>query len=68
MSTDPLSLSDRDIDAIIAIQRNARAQREAGIKPKREKGPTKKLDLKALGLIKEVPKTKPGAPGGLRRI
>jgi hypothetical protein len=68
MSEDPLSLSDKDIDTIIAIQRNFRANKEAGIKPKREKGPGLKIDLKALGLVKDKPKVISPVGSGLRRI
>ena len=71
MSLDALELAkdDRALDAVIAAQRNARASREAGIKPSRVKGLGVKLDLKALGLIPDRPKvvTKPSATG-LRRI
>ncbi len=47
---DPLSLSARDIDDIIAYQRKARANYEAGGKAKPEKS-TVKIDLVALGLV-----------------
>lgn len=58
MSRDPLSLSAQDIDAIIAYQRQARARREAGVKPKRGSAePAKPLDLVALGLIPAPVKT-----------
>ena len=55
-ATDPASWKAKDIDDVIAYQRKARAQREAGVKPKRGKGlddgtPKKKIDLVALGLI-----------------
>lgn len=43
MSLDPLELSSQDINKIIAYQRKARANNEAGIKPKKEAGP--KADL-----------------------
>lgn len=54
MDLDPLELSSRPggIDAVIAYHRQRRADAEAGIKPKREQGPTKKIDLLALGLKK----------------
>lgn len=72
MSLNPLDLtpSNRDeyLTRVIAYQRQSRANREQGIKPKREKGPGVKLDLKALGLIKDKPPSVVGAPGGLRRI
>lgn len=43
-----------DIDTVIAYQRKQRALREGGVKPKRGQndGPSKPLDLVALGLIK----------------
>ncbi len=74
MSLNPLDLTpanrDEYLTRVIAYQRQSRANREAGIKPKREKGPGLKLDLKALGLVKDKPAVKSvvGAPGGLRRI
>lgn len=48
MSLDPLSLSDQDIDHIIAYHRKQRAMHEAGIKPEKSGG---KVDLVALGMI-----------------
>lgn len=72
MSLNPLDLTPADrgpyLERVIAYQRQARANREAGIKPKREKGPGVKIDLKALGLVKEQPKTAVGVAGGLRRL
>ena len=50
MSLDPLELSAQIIDEIIAYHRKARANYEAGIKPKKEKGPKVEIDLVALGL------------------
>lgn len=50
MSQDPLSLSDQDLDRIIAYQRKMRGLREAGVrvrKPK-ETGIAPKLDLATL--------------------
>lgn len=52
MDKDPLLLSTQDIDSIIAYQRQARANFEAGVKTKKAEGPKKKLDLLAMGLIK----------------
>lgn len=50
MSQDPLSLSDQDIDRIIAYQRKMRGLREAGVRVKKPKieGTAPKLDLAAL--------------------
>lgn len=44
MSLDPLEMSARDIDSIIAYHRKNRANAEAGIKPKKETGPKVSLD------------------------
>lgn len=68
MDIDPLELSDQDLDKIIAYQRKARANREAGIKPKKESGP--KIDLATLMSTRGVEletETKP-KPTGVRRI
>ena len=56
MDTDPLLLQPRDIDAIIAYHRKARARQvEGGARPKRESGP--KLDIGGImsGLVGEAP-------------
>lgn len=50
MSMDPLQMSAVDIDAIIAYHRRNRANAEAGVKPKKETGPSPKIDVAALGL------------------
>lgn len=52
MDLDPLELSSGDIDAIILYHRRNRANAEAGIKPKKESGPKRTLDLAELGLKK----------------
>lgn len=52
MDADPLTLSDQDIDNIIAYQRQARANFDSGAKAKKVEGPKKKLDLLAMGMIK----------------
>ena len=46
---------DKDIDVVIAYQRKFRAQKEAGVKPKKDSSdtPKVKLDLAALGLVKK---------------
>ncbi len=74
MSRDPLTMTKEDIDSIIAYQRNARAQREAGPKGRKKDlvdMTGQALDLSALGLTKPTPAaptiTKP-AGGGLRRF
>lgn len=51
MDQDPLSLSTQDLDKIIAYQRKARANFEAGIKPKKGGAEPKKIDLVGLGLV-----------------
>ena len=73
MDLDPLSLSARDIDAIIAYHRNARAAHEAGgPKPKRGAQPKIAVDLSAMVKGMTAPKTgevdKPRPPTMLRRI
>lgn len=58
MDTDPLDLTSDDprLEAIIAYHRQARANAEAGIKPKKEGSTTKtKIDLEALGLLAKKP-------------
>lgn len=75
MSRDPLDLSAQDIDKIIAVQRQARAAREAPAGGRRRKSDlvehdnAKPIDLAALGLLK--PKTTTPTPptgGGFRRM
>lgn len=73
ISRDPLDLSAQDIDKIIAMQRQYRAQREApkaGRKPKGDAAATPKIDLAtALGLVKPPTTITPPKPGaGLRRL
>jgi len=53
MSRDPLSLSDQDLDEIIATLRKARANYTLGVKAEKPKATAKldKIDLTALGLI-----------------
>jgi hypothetical protein len=60
MSLDPLDLSDKDIEAIIAYQRKARANLEAGIKPRRGTSERAKIDLDSVitSLTGGVPKPK----------
>lgn len=55
MDIDPTKASDKDIDAIIAYQRQARANADAGIKPKKETGKIT-VSLDQLGLAKPPPK------------
>lgn len=61
MSLDPLEMTREDIDAIISYQRNARAQREAGVKakPTKESGPKVKISLESLGLRVAAPTAAP---------
>ena len=64
MDLDPMSMSDANIDDIIAYHRNNRANAEAGIKPKKASGPKQTLDLAKLGLVK---KAEPAPPTARRR-
>jgi len=69
ISRDPLELSALDIDKIIAMQRNYRAQREAPKGGRKPKAPTQTIDLAAaLGLVKPPSVITPPKAGGLRRI
>ena len=78
MSRDPLDLSAADIDSIIALQRQARARREAGgPKAKRatKDSPASGINLAELMAAAQPAKPKPvvvpvvGAkPSGLRRL
>lgn len=54
MDKDPLSLTKEDIDSIIAYQRKQRANREGGVKVKKESAPKVSLDLASLGLVKKA--------------
>lgn len=53
MDLDPLELSAKDLDSIIAYHRQKRADRADGIKPKRESGPKVGLGDLVKGMIKE---------------
>ncbi len=48
MSMDPLELSARNIDEVIAYHRRNRQLVDAGVKPKKNEGP--KVDLAKIGL------------------
>lgn len=50
MELDPLELSAQNIDDIIAYQRKARANHEAGVKPKKS-DTAAKIDLNVIGLV-----------------
>lgn len=63
MDRDPLQLSSRDLDAIIAYHRNARASAEAKSKAK-PTGPGPKIDVLELMGKKEPAKL----GGGIRRL
>lgn len=65
MDMDPLELSKQDIDKIIEYQRKARANFQAGIKPKKEVGPKKDLS-EILGAL--APKAAPAGPAIKRRV
>ena len=49
MDLDPLQMTPENINDIIAYYRQ---QRSGGPKPKREAGPSAKIDLGGLGLVK----------------
>lgn len=55
MDLDPLEMTTANIEALIAHHRKNRANSEAGIKPKKERGPEKKIDLLSLGLGRPKP-------------
>lgn len=46
LAEDPLNLSSQDIDSIILHMRKMRGEFDAGIKPKKDKGP--KISLEAV--------------------
>ena len=70
MDRDPLELSDRDLDGIIAYHRMRRAERAKGksAKPTKESGP--KVDLSAVlkRISGDKPKTTPPKTTVLRRV
>jgi hypothetical protein len=66
MSLDPLELSRRDLDQIIAYQRKNRAQREAGVRTRKPKADGPKIDIK--DLLASVPKATPSGPTIRRRV
>lgn len=71
MDLDPLEMSSKDIDAIIAYHRNNRAKENASgrmEKPKAAAGP--KLDLMSLLTPKKADGEAPPKPqgGGIRRV
>lgn len=59
MNLDPLSMTAKDIDGIIAYHRRNRANAEAGIKPKKETGPKVSLDSVLANLIPAKPAAAP---------
>lgn len=67
MDLDPLSLSDRDIDAIIAYHRNNRAREGADGKMAKPKGTATKAKLDLADLIKGIAEPAPKV-GGIRRV
>lgn len=70
VSTDPLDLTSDDIDKIIAMQRQQRARREAGVKVKKSgaEAPKHSLDLAALGLTLKAPTPPAPLAPGFRRL
>ena len=63
MDRNPLDLTQDDITRLVA---HYRQQREAGPRPKKETGPTAKLDLNKLGIKPTVPQ--PAGPAIKRRF
>lgn len=61
MSLDPLELTRQDRDAIIAYQRQNRAQREAGVRTRKPKEEGPKLNIKDLLSQTPKPAAKPGS-------
>ena len=59
MDLDPLSLSDADIDAIVAYHRNIRAKKAAGEKPAKPKVDVSSAVSSILNKIKPAAETKP---------
>lgn len=59
MDLDPLSLSDADIDAIVAYHRNIRAKKAAGEKPTKPKVDVSSAVSSILNKIKPAAETKP---------
>lgn len=55
MSRNPLELTAKDIDDIIAHHREHRANLQSGFKPAKEKGPKVEFKLADLGLVKPKP-------------
>ena len=69
ISRDPLDLAALDIDKMIAMQRQYRAQREAPKGKAKAKAPTQTIDLAAaLGLVKPPAVITPPKAGGFRRL
>ena len=57
MDLDPLELTAKDLDKVVAYHRESRAKRESGVKPSREAGPKLKISSDILdGLLKDKPK------------
>lgn len=54
MDRDPLELSKQDIDQIIAYQRKARANFEAGIKPTKPKPDKPEVKAKLAGILAKL--------------
>lgn len=67
MSIDALELTRSDIDQIIAYQRKHRAQREAGIKVKKPRAESPKINFKELLASIPKPEPAPKKPGSTIR-
>lgn len=50
IAEDPTQVKPADIDGVIEYYRSLRASKASGVKPRKDTGPKKKIDLAALGL------------------
>ena len=50
IAEDPTQIKPPDIDAVIDYYRSLRASKASGVKPRKDLGPKKTIDLAALGL------------------
>lgn len=63
IAEDPTQVQPQDIDAVIDYYRSLRTSKASGVKPQRDKGPKKEIDLLAMGVIKAALAT----PVGFKR-
>lgn len=50
IAEDPTQVQPADIDGVIEYYRSLRATKASGVKPRKDTGPKKTIDLAALGL------------------